>query len=564
MSQLIEDLSYPYKIVAIILIVIICWFYTFNKESIGEWIRLHRKELNLFLIISFLLVIIFAGIYYVYDNSPSDPPNDKLLVAISPFYYIDESGNVGSDINTANDFKNRLDGAKDLNIDVIILDESINNKNDAKSVGTKKGAHIIIYGETKSKIGNVDEIEYNILPLLSLNISTSEALPLEYGIKGYKSEKVALSAIPDETITIIESLTENATAYIYIIGAFENYKRLNFIESIDFFKSIKEYKNNSLILFYIANCYFLEGDLNASLQYYDKAIDINPQFSEAWYNKGGSFTDLKIYEGAIESYNAAININPNYSEAWNNKGNVLGKLGRYEDAISAYDRTIKINPQHPNAWYNRGNALDNLGKYEKAIESYDIAIDVNPQHAEARINRGNILYFLGRSEEAITEYDNAIGINPPYADAWYNKGIVLSNLNRYGEALVAFDEAIKINTNHAGAWNNKGNVLHLLGRYEEALVSYNVSIKIDSQAGEAWANKGVVLSGLERYEEAIVMYDQSLEIDSQSVKAWNNKGSTLYLLGRYEEAIAAYDKAIELDPQYAEARNNRKIAQSKV
>ena len=564
MLQLIEDLSYPYKIVAIILIAIICWFYTFNKESIGEWIRLHRKELNLFLIISFLLVLIFAGIYYINDNSPSDPPNDKLLVAISPFYYIDESGNVGSDLNTANDFKNRLDEAKDLNIDVIILDESINNKNDAKSVGTKNGAHIIIYGETKSKIGNVDEIEYNILPLLSLNISISEALPLEYGIKSYKSEKVTLSVIPDETVTITESLTENATSYIYIIGAFENYKRLNFIEAIGFFKSVKGYETNPLILFYIANCYYFEDNFNASLQYYDKAIDINPQFSEAWYNKGGSLTDLKIYEDAIESYNSAINISPNYSEAWNNKGHVLGKLGRHEDAIAAYDRTTNISPKHFNAWYNRGNALNSLEKYEKAIESYDIAIDINPQHAEARINRGNILYFLGRFEEAIMEYDNATGINPPYADAWYNKGIVLSNLSRYGEALVAFNKAIDINIDHAGAWNNKGNVLYLLGRYEEALISYNMSIELDSQAAEALRNKGVVLSGLERYEEAISMYDTSLNIDSQSVKAWNNKGGTLYLLGRYEEAMAAYDKAIEIDPQYAEARNNREKAQSKV
>lgn len=561
---MIEDLSYPYNIVAIILFLIVCWFCTFNKESIGEWIRLHRKGLNLFLIISFSLIIICTTIYYVNDNSPSDPPNDKLLVAISPFYYIDESGYIGSDIITTNDFKSRLDEDKDLNLDVMVLDKSVNNEYDAKSVGKLNGAHIVIYGETKSKIGNVDEIEYHILPLLSLNISTSEVQSLEYGIKSYKSEKVTLSVIPDETVTITESLTENATSYIYIIGAFENYKRLNFIEAIEFFKSVKGYETNPLILFYIANCYYFENNFNASLQYYDKAIDINPQFSEAWYNKGGSLTDLKIYEDAIESYNSAINISPNYSEAWNNKGHVLGKLGRHEDAIAAYDRTTNINPKHSNAWYNRGNALNNLGKYEKAIESYDIAIDINPQHAEARINRGNILYFLGRSEEAIMEYDNATGINPPYADAWYNKGIVLSNLSRYGEALVAFNKAININTDHAGAWNNKGNVLYLLDRYEEALISYNMSIELDSQAAEALRNKGVVLSALERYEEAISMYDKSLNIDSQSAKAWNNKGGTLYLLGRYEEAVAAYDKAIEIDSQYAEARNNKEIAQSKV
>jgi len=47
------------------------------------------------------------------------------VVAISPFYYIDESGQTGADINTANDFKERLEAEKGLGIKVIRLD--VNN-----------------------------------------------------------------------------------------------------------------------------------------------------------------------------------------------------------------------------------------------------------------------------------------------------------------------------------------------------------------------------------------------------------------------------------------------------
>ena len=51
-------------------------------------------------------------------------------------------------------------------------------------------------------------------------------------------------------------------------------------------------------------------------------------------------------------YNKAIQINPNLSEAYNSKGwkflydlgNCLGKLKRYEEALEMYHIAIQINP----------------------------------------------------------------------------------------------------------------------------------------------------------------------------------------------------------------------------
>ena len=36
----------------------------------------------------------------------------------------------------------------------------------------------------------------------------------------------------------------------------------------------------------------------------------------------------------IISFEEAIKINPDYADAWNNKGTALGNLGRYEEAIT--------------------------------------------------------------------------------------------------------------------------------------------------------------------------------------------------------------------------------------
>ena len=74
----------------------------------------------------------------------------------------------------------------------------------------------------------------------------------------------------------------------------------------------------------------------------------------AWFCKGNALTNLNKYEEAIKAYDKAIEINPQYSMAWNNKGAVLyNKLGKVDEAIKAYDKAIEIDPQNTVAKHNK-------------------------------------------------------------------------------------------------------------------------------------------------------------------------------------------------------------------
>ena len=70
--------------------------------------------------------------------------------------------------------------------------------------------------------------------------------------------------------------------------------------------------------------------------------------------------DLEI-KGAIEDFNKAIEINPQYAEAFNNRGIVKYNLGDKQGAIKDYNKAIEINPQYADAFNNRGQCKDNLG-----------------------------------------------------------------------------------------------------------------------------------------------------------------------------------------------------------
>ena len=56
------------------------------------------------------------------------------------------------------------------------------------------------------------------------------------------------------------------------------------------------------------------------------------------------FTSLGKYQEAIEWYDKALKIDPNNVFALNNKGLALSNLGKYEEAIEWFDKALKIDP----------------------------------------------------------------------------------------------------------------------------------------------------------------------------------------------------------------------------
>jgi tetratricopeptide (TPR) repeat protein len=114
------------------------------------------------------------------------------------------------------------------------------------------------------------------------------------------------------------------------------------------------------------------------------------------------------FDAAIACYDRAIEIDPNYAYAWYNKGFSLHSLQKYEQAIECYERAIKIDPNYANAWTNKGNSLNNLQKYEQAIKCYERAIEIDPNDACPAFNRVEPLFSLRRWEEGFRQLRSAL------------------------------------------------------------------------------------------------------------------------------------------------------------
>jgi len=73
-----------------------------------------------------------------------------------------------------------------------------------------------------------------------------------------------------------------------------------------------------------------------------RTLKIDPQFAQAWFNKGSALSILSRYDEAIKAYDEGLKINPQNAMAWNNKGSALKSLGRTDEANKAFDEASKL------------------------------------------------------------------------------------------------------------------------------------------------------------------------------------------------------------------------------
>nr|QNO55523.1 photosystem I assembly protein Ycf3 [Methanosarcinales archaeon ANME-1 ERB7] len=187
-----------------------------------------------------------------------------------------------------------------------------------------------------------------------------------------------------------------------------------------------------------------KGNRENAIEYYTRAIELNPEYAKAYNNRGTVYGYIKEYEKAISDYNKAIELNPEYADAYNNRGNVYGYIKEYEKAISDFNKAIELNPEYAIAYNNRGNVYGYIKEYEKAISDYNKAIELNPEYATTYSNRGVAYYDIKEYEKAISDYNKAIELNPEYAIAYEDLSELYITTGNYKSALETITEALSL------------------------------------------------------------------------------------------------------------------------
>ncbi len=201
----------------------------------------------------------------------------------------------------------------------------------------------------------------------------------------------------------------------------------------------------------------VSGNHQKTINLANKALALEPS-ALGYFNRAYAKHFLKDYQGAINDLNKAIEIDPQYSDAYTNRGAAKDELEDYQGAIGDFTKAIEIEPQDAFAYYNRGNAKYELGDYQAAIADYNQAIEINPHYAGAYFNRGIAKRNLKDYQGAIADYTRAIEIDPKHANAYSNRGFTkgIGFSDREG-ACKDFKKAASLGNEYRINWLNSAN-----------------------------------------------------------------------------------------------------------
>ncbi|MBT3416171.1 MAG: tetratricopeptide repeat protein [Nitrospina sp.] len=173
-----------------------------------------------------------------------------------------------------------------------------------------------------------------------------------------------------------------------------------------------------------------EGKDEEAIDHFKQAIQLKPEFSEAYYSLGVSLSKLSKFEESINPYRQAIRLKPDDADAHYNLGTSLSELKNFDTAISHFKQSIRLKPNMADVHYSLGLALSQQNKFKEAIPHYQRVVSLNPEHAKAHNRLGGALGQIGKMNDALFHFKRALKIQPDFAAAKNNLDLAQSILDR--------------------------------------------------------------------------------------------------------------------------------------
>jgi tetratricopeptide (TPR) repeat protein len=252
-----------------------------------------------------------------------------------------------------------------------------------------------------------------------------------------------------------------------------------------------------------AATYFLQrgqaqGDPEAALQHYQRAVTIDPDSAEAQLRLGQALSRLGRKEEALAAFSAAAAADPGQSERPHLlQAEIHVAREEWTAALVAYRDAADRSPRDPEPHYRRGWLLsEKLQEHEEAVVAFRRALQIDPDHEPSRLALGRLEMERGACDAAAT---------------W-------------------LEPLLRVPREAGGSQENveRASRLHVL-------------------LGSCLVEQG-------HRSAAISHLEQARALDPQAPSTLLDLGQTYARAGRYEDAIDTYLHVLELDPSNEQAR----------
>jgi protein kinase/serine/threonine-protein kinase len=301
---------------------------------------------------------------------------------------------------------------------------------------------------------------------------------------------------PEEKERLVKKPTENLEAYNLYLKGVDYYYRYSKDENenaIALFKKALELDSNYALAYAgLGNAYsqrvvrfgFPESWLDSAIEVSLKAISIDPNLPEAYKALGLAYEVKNWHRKAKEAYEKAIELNPNYSDALSNLSGQCRLTGEYDRALILAKKALLFpSPALALDYVRIGRAYQYLTEHDKAEEWYNKTFEIEPgitwNTTLAYRSLVQISLLQGNYQKAREQIQKMLSFDPNNLRGLSSAGLVELWTGNYAKAEEYFRKAYEV----VGVANQEintrlGYILWKTGRQEEARNMFNQSLQL--------------------------------------------------------------------------------------
>ena len=306
--------------------------------------------------------------------------------------------------------------------------------------------------------------------------------------------------------------------------------------------------------------------LERAILSYDRAIAVDPNYAEAYYERGTTSLILGERDKAMDDLKESLELDPNNEEA-------VAQFG-FASLNRALSEGSKHNGQRAKIIDDLNIAVAQLSRYLQLVPEPDPDAEVEEEE-ETEIKRENVLLqrsaayielgsesLTGGSDyykKAIEDAEAVVELIPEAPDGFYQKGLAYRMLGDFPSALEAFDETLRISPGNTQARFRRGIIHFRQGDYQLALAdlkkAQQFSVGGINPPAAFW--EGLCHSRMGQHRYAVNAYSAALRYQSLYTSAYLNRGIAYMKLGRYQRAEADFNEVLGQDRNNSLARSLR-------
>jgi tetratricopeptide (TPR) repeat protein len=144
---------------------------------------------------------------------------------------------------------------------------------------------------------------------------------------------------------------------------------------------------------------------------FETAVQLDPTRWRAHHNMAIARALQGDNQAALESLAAALKFNPEFVDAYFNRGEIYFRSNQFELAIQDQSKVIEMKPNDSAAYSARAHSLYAIGKSDEALDDYAKAMELSPDSSEAATEYADTCQALGKWKQAATAYQKAMQLD---------------------------------------------------------------------------------------------------------------------------------------------------------